>query len=419
MSSEHIKNYVTGHGITFKSHRQNEEAFAKATAKWAQIYSQIGVAADSILMFAGAKNNGKSNLVRYLVNRYLAGADQQQDRDDDFEDIDSAADNYEQASFEPKYCYYVDLDPGQCEMTTPGIVSVHIIRSSDAPLSSPTYTNMLQYEPIAMSSVGGVNMGVNPRMFIDNCRFVINQLREHQNKQDSPRPVFINTMGFVRNVGLAMLMDVIKICRPTELVVLNVESDPLRVIYADLSAPTIEKTRASFYYESFEDSKGIDYKYHVYNLDFSFVDSSSVARQNRTALQLAYLSFIPETIYMPALHVPAKLLSLANVYLHCVSSYPLEIDILLELLYHSWIHLVKLKRLPTRNVQSSAITGGFNILDEVGQNYIYGCGIITGIDIENRQLAIVTPMSEENLRLNVNCVIKPLSIQVPREIIQV
>lgn len=392
----YIEKFVTGYGITFVANKSNTEAFVKAPEKWEEIHSNLDITDQSILMFCGGKNNGKSSLVRYLINKH----------------------NQEN---ENSYVIYMDFDPGQPEMTTPGVVSAHIIRSDAQPLKSPTYMNVFQHEPIAMASVGGTNMSVNPRMYIENCRYIYNQVKEYLSKRKESKPIFINTMGHIRNVGLAMQVDLIRICRPTNLTVINIESDPMRTIYADLSASAMNDAKASFYYETSQQNKmkKFDYKYDTYNLGFLFVDSSSMAAKNRTALQLAYLGQLPEALYKPIMQISPKWVSLDSVSIYCVSSYPLQPAIVYELLHHSWVHLVKNKR-PNLVSQNSGDSNNsiLNVIDNLAENEMFGCGIIAHIDIEKKRLAIVTPLSQEVIDEEVDCVIKPLSIQVAREIIQ-
>lgn len=390
----YIEKFVTGYGITFVANKGNTEAFVKAPQKWEEISSNLNINDQSVLMFCGGKNNGKSSLVRYLINKH----------------------NQEHNS----YVIYMDFDPGQPEMTTPGVVSAHIIRSNAQPLKSPTYLNVFQHEPIAVASVGGTNMSVNPKMYIENCRYIYNQVKEYQSNQNESRPVFVNTMGHIRNVGLAMQMDLIKICRPTNLTVINIESDPMRTIYADLSPAAMNDARASFYYETSQQSKTkkLDYRYDTYNLGFLFVDSSSIAAKNRTALQLAYLGTLPEALYKPIMQISPKWVSLESVSIYCVSSYPLKPTIVLELLHHSWVHLVKNKRPNAVPTNSSGEDSICTVIDTLSENEMFGCGIVAHIDIEKKRLALVTPLSQEVINKEVDCVIKPLSIQVAREIIQ-
>lgn len=416
--SSYIKNFVTGYGIEFKQNIKNKEPFEKAPIKWAKIGRDLGINNDSVILFCGAKNNGKSSLVRYLINEYVFK------RDTSHEPAISSMDGSEEDnSATEKFAYYIDYDPGQPELTTPGIISAHIISSHDPELVNPTYLNLFEHESIVMSSIGGLNMSVNPKMYIQNCRFAYNQVKEHRNNQSHKRPIFINTMGFVRNVGLAMLTDLIKICRPTDLVVLNIETDPMRTIYCDLSANALQNTSASFYYETTHSHpEPLKYNYLVYNLDFSFVVSSSIATCNRTAQQLAYLARIPEALYKPIMQLNSKWLSLESTSVYCESSFPLNANIVVELLYHSWVHLVKLRRCSVRPTSEKPSLGDSQnicrIIDELGENLMFGCGIVADIDFEKRRLALITPLSQEILDNEVDCLVKPLSIQVAREIIQ-
>jgi len=412
--AKYIKNFVTGYGVHFDVSEKNRRSLNKAQSQWADISSRLKIDESSVVLLCGAKNNGKSSLLRYLLNRYIRTSNQSED----LPNIDSASTEDCQVQ-DDCFAYYVDFDPGQPEMTTPGLVSAHRINSSAEPLRSPSYLNIMQHKPIAISSVGGTNMSVNPRMYVKNCRFVYDQVRQHQSEQLIKRPIFINTMGHIRNVGLVMLVDLIKICQPTNLIVLNVESDPMRTIYADLSAKALENTRASFYYESSHEPNKLEYTCDIYNLPFALVDSSSMAAKNRTALQLAYFAMIPEALFKPIMKLEPKFLELNAISLHCVSSYPLKENIVLELLYHSWVHLVKLRK-PSLNGGTSGGTSAnttCNILDDIGENTFFGCGIVAQVDHEKRRLAIITPLSQDTLDHEIDCVIKPLSIQVPREMI--
>lgn len=439
--TKYVKNFVTGHGITFERNKRNLPALEKATKLWTEIWTGLKEQLDgeSVVLLCGAKNNGKSSLLRALINSYNRphrpiGSDQ--DPSNDIEMIDDC-DVIEDGSnsFRDRYAYLLDFDPGQAELTSPGMVSAHIIRASGPELISPSYLNMGRHENIISSSVGGTNMSVNPKMYIENCRFVYNKLIEHRAAQTVKRPIFINTMGHIRNVGLAMLTDLIKICKPTNLIVLNVEADPMRTIYADLSPAAVDNTRASFYYETNHQSQSkLNYQYDIHNLQFMFIDSSSVASKNRAASQLAYMATLPDSLYKPIMQSNTKWLSLKNVFVYCVSSYPLKEGIVIELLHHSWVHLVRMRKpyLGKMIKQSTTAIRAEDqpdatasnrdeticrIIDDVSENTLYGCGIIADIDLEKRLLAIITPVDQQTLDKHVDCVIKPLSIQVPHELI--
>lgn len=443
--SKYVKNFVSAYGVHFEKNKRNREPFAKSLIKWKEIESKLNIDSNSIVLLCGAKNNGKSLLLRYLVNNYVRNKAQSQHRsgisngtsesssnNDDTEtetepmdDID-ADDEQDLSNLDRnRYAYFIDYDPGQPEMTTPGIISAHIIRASAPELKSPTYLNASRHESLVKSCVGGTNMSVNPRMFIENCRYVYNKVVEHQSQQTDKQPIFINTMGYIRNVGLAMLFDVIKLCKPTNVVVLNVDCDPLRTIYADLSAQALNNTRASFYYDTAHTSHELEYQLDIYNLDFAFVDSTSIATKNRMAQQLAYLSTLPEALYKPIMSISTKFLLLNSVAIYCVSSYPLKVSIVLELLNHSWVHLVKLRtgkvanskpEINSQQVVDDDIT--CTVIDDIGENSLLGCGIVSFIDTVEKKIEIITPLSQEMLDTQVDCIIKPLSIQVPHPVIQ-
>lgn len=393
--------FVTGHGISFERNKQVPEAYEKAAAKWREIEEELRIDEneDSITLFCGAKNNGKSSLVRHIANSYLKKKD--------------------------SYVCYIDFDPGQPEMTTPGLVSAHIIRSNELPLTSLTYLNLNQHQQLLVSCVGGLNMSVNPRVYIENCRHVLKAVMKERESHHCRNPVLINTMGFIRGVGLAILLDLIKICKPTNLVVLNIPEDSMRIIHADLTPNGVQMTKPSFYREDSSDLlMKLSYRHLVHDLSFTFPDSTSVATKNRTALQLAYFAYIPEALYKPIMRLTPKWVSLKSTSIHCVSSYPLKPLTVLEILNHSWVHLVKLRQSPVRKeiMRSETVDDNepeiiCNMVDDIGANLLMGCGIVSGLDLANKRIAIITPTSQELLDKKIDCIIKPLSLQVPREII--
>lgn len=441
--AKYLKQFVTGHNIKFESNKRNLAAFEKASELWRDVYSKHDPDGQSVVMVAGAKNNGKSSLMRYLINNYndiqsttggTATCHEKPDLIENLKDSDLKNDNNASKRARTQedhnaYAYLVDFDPGQAEMTSPGIISAHIVMAKAPRLQSPAYLNTAQHEALIMSSVGGTNMSVNPKMYMDNVRFIFNKVIEHRNNQTVKRPIFINTMGHIRNVGLAILMDLIKICQPTNLIVLNVESDPMRTVYADLRPRAINSARASFFYETNQQQqKKLDYYYDVIDMQFAFVDSSSIANRNRVASQLAYISTIPDAMYKSTMQLGTKWLSFKKVSVFCVSSYPLKEVIVLELLQHSWIHLVKLKQssiqpvdLAARQESESGQQSGTSIckiLAEVNENTLIGCGIVADIDLDNRRVAVITPVDQETIYDCVDCIIKPLSIQVPHQLLQ-
>lgn len=544
--SKHVKQFVTGHGINFETSRRNAIACQEASLKWSEIYSQLDIANNSVILFCGAKANGKSSLIRHIVNKLL---------------FDTTASN--NTTVNRQNCHginsicYIDCDPGQAELTVPGLISAHIIASSDMPLKFPQYLNQHHHKKIACTSVGGTNMAVNPRLYIESCRFLLDEVKKYFNEH-GPCPVVVNTCGYVRNVGLTMLIDLIKIYQPTDVVALNISNDSLRSIYADLSCKAIQKSPASFFYEASPDRVNglpvpvLKYNYFVHDLNFSFVVTSTMPAKNRVAQQLAHFATIPECLYKPVISLEKKILDLNKISIFCVSSYPLKASIIFDMLQLSWINLTSLRKnvsirkcglkdeidedinaqvvseasgenkvqsppvieissddddddddrievemeiqeaekeevieslnlvddnesfysydsdivaesekldgqsgknktqctsnilegkradlacemetndsvkdnslkVPsTKKTERSVINLGdlnFNIVDEIGPNDCYGCGIVTNIDLKGRTLSLVTPLSQEFIDAHVNCIIRPLSLLVPRQLL--
>lgn len=377
---------------------------------WNNIFHKLNIQQNSVILFCGAKNVGKSSLVRYTVNRVVR---HRAVNNESFEGSISSEFNY---------VYYMDCDPGQPEMTTPGVLSAHLIKSGES-LQIPPYLNMLQHEVIAISSVAGTNMSTDPKIYIDTCQYIFKKIQHHMQIKGRQRPIFINTMGHIRNVGLAMLIDLIKISQPTDVIVLNIKNDPSRTIYCDFSVNEIRRTPYSFSDtdegSNDSNSSSLNYNLLVEDLEFAFPDSQKTSSNNRLASILAYLAYIPEALYLPIDKTPPKFLKMDGLLTHCASSYPLKPSIVLDLLPNSWIHLchidpkqvsLSLEASSTSNQQNYT---SLTLAQNIRNNSFYGCGIILNLNLQESKIELITPLDQLTLDTKINLIIKPLSIQVP------
>lgn len=382
--TEQIKNFIARTGMRFNNRLNSDEVIKESEKQWELIAKDLDVCDTSVVMVFGARC-GKSSLLRHLVNSYIA-------------DSKAAA-------------YYMDCNPGQSDLTSGGIVSAHVIRHEDAPMTSPPYLNISQHECVMQSCAGGTNAAINPRLYVENCRFVYESLVKYKKDNDLPAPTFINTMGFLRREGLDILKHLIYIMKPTDLIVLNVENDSSKTIYTNLSPKFASMIRKPYYIDDLDVSSGdaLDYEYRTYNLTFEFQDSSVETKKNRAANQLAYLAPVMELPDLPLIEQKEKYLYFDKILIYCV---PFIEEMILDFLVHSWVHLVKLrhKHYPMKGQDNEYC----KILEEFHENTLHGCGIVSRIDLDNRRICIITPLSQEMLDNSVDCLIKPVFMEPPR-----
>jgi len=139
------------------------------------------------VLVAGGKGVGKSTFLRWLTNKLLVKSP----------------------------VVFLDLDPGQAELTVPGYLSVGIICE---PFLGP---NFCQVDGSTELSVylGDINVSNCPGRFIKITKKLIDFVREDARFQNLP--VVVNTMGWCRGVGLMLVIDTIRYIQPTTLVQLH------------------------------------------------------------------------------------------------------------------------------------------------------------------------------------------------------
>ncbi|XP_072174177.1 polynucleotide 5'-hydroxyl-kinase NOL9-like [Diadema setosum] len=149
------------------------------------------------VMFAGAKNSGKSTCIRYIINNL-------QNRGQDV-------------------CY-LECDPGQTEFTAPAILSLHEVKQ---PLIGPPFTH--QNVPIKAYFLGVVNVADHADRFLEMISILFAEYKE----KFSHLPLFINTMGWVEGLGLRLLKEVARITQPTHMVQMDPQEQPVSLLQKD------------------------------------------------------------------------------------------------------------------------------------------------------------------------------------------
>eukprot|EP00743_Colponemidia_sp_Colp-15_P010448 GILK01011505.1.p1 GENE.GILK01011505.1~~GILK01011505.1.p1 ORF type:complete len:660 (-),score=106.14 GILK01011505.1:44-2023(-) len=147
------------------------------------------------VVVTGAKNTGKSSLCRYLMNRILS--------------------EHSQVAF-------LECDIGQTEFTAPGIIALHIVDRNSPPLGPPISH---QLPPMKACYLGDVSPNSDPQMYIEAIQACFDTYINFRNAHGINLPIVINTCGWVKGLGLDLILSIIRYCRPQTVVQLQGASE--------------------------------------------------------------------------------------------------------------------------------------------------------------------------------------------------
>lgn len=137
------------------------------------------------IITAGGKNTGKSTFNKCLVNSLLSGSDAQ--------------------------VLYVDLDIGQPEFGAPQTISAYLL---DSPVVGKGFLKCHETDPYFSLVYGHCNVA------LDAIRYAkcVKALFDHLNGQSdlTPIPWVVNTMGYVRGIGLDLMHFIMNQLGPTK-----------------------------------------------------------------------------------------------------------------------------------------------------------------------------------------------------------
>lgn len=154
--------------------------------KWEDILSSDK---EPIIMVVGGKNSGKSTLNRYLINYTLNKI--------------------------PEVCF-LECDIGQTEFTPPGCISLQVVSS---PVLGPPFTH--QKVPKVCHYFGGLTATDSPNLYIECIRKCLQEYRNMEQRHHCKLPLVVNTMGWIEDLGLELLISIIRMTLPSVLVQIN------------------------------------------------------------------------------------------------------------------------------------------------------------------------------------------------------
>ncbi|KAM6173621.1 polynucleotide 5'-hydroxyl-kinase NOL9 [Erethizon dorsatum] len=339
-----------------------------------------------VILVCGPQDVGKSTFNRYLINQLLNSV--------------SCID-------------YLECDMGQTEFTPPGCVSLLNITE---PVLGPPYTH--QRTPQKMVYYGKPSCKNNYENYIDIIKYVFNAYKREA-------PLIVNTMGWVTDEGLLLLIDLIRLLSPSHVVQFssaqNKQMPNLSPDYVDDTDGLYTKSKSrvrkrGFPLPEFTDSLEFadeekdspvlftGHKLLRVNSEFSFRKTPrNRDSHNRIFRDLTVLAYLAQLL--PPVPKPLR-------PLHGLTPYQVPFNAVALRVTHSDVA-------PTHILYAvnASWLGLCRILDDVrgyargpillAQTPICDCvgfGLCRGIDMEKRLYHILTPVPPEELR-SVNCLL--------------
>lgn len=155
------------------------------------------------IAITGRQNTGKSTMAKFIVNRLL--------------------NTYSQVA-------YLETDIGQPELNAPGLVALHLV---SAPLLAPSHSliHADSHKPISAYFVGGVTPSVDPELYLDSVRKLVEDFVAFQKERAGERriPLVVNTMGWVTGLGLHLVNAILRLVGVSFVLHLDKEQENLAI----------------------------------------------------------------------------------------------------------------------------------------------------------------------------------------------
>ncbi|XP_054163901.1 polynucleotide 5'-hydroxyl-kinase NOL9-like [Oppia nitens] len=347
---------------------------------WDRLFDELKLKNNDMIVVTGGTNVGKSSLIRHMINRYL---------------FERNVDDYSE-------CLYLDTDPGQSEFSTAGQLSLSKIKE---PMLSSTVLNVINDKPLMSCSVAATTPSKAARLYMSSISQLIHFFRKDL---QSKGPLFINTMGWTRDLGLALLTDIIKIALPTHLIQINSTIEPKNNFQFDLTSDAIKRFNG-YRFDSFDRNRHLKYKLSIIESNNRRVKKNQMTRDLQ---QLSYMAKMPDILYKPIYAMNPYKLLWSKVYVKIQLDSRFAPKLSLDVLNCSWIHLC---RLDPKFIDKYYVEMGIKFIDSIDRNECFGSAIIRGIDFQNKCFYILSPESREILE-SVNCIVRPSGISIPDKI---
>lgn len=151
-------------------------------------------------------------------------------------------------TFRQKRVAFLETDLGQSEFTSSCTVALHIL---DAPILGPPFTHQ-HLKPVRSHYIGSTVARDNPRYFLECVTELINIWRTEfaqvttDTSTEDLIPLVINTCGWIKGMGLDLLISVIHEAKPTDICALykenkdkNAVTDHLNELFGTAEHPPV------------------------------------------------------------------------------------------------------------------------------------------------------------------------------------
>ncbi|GAB1289289.1 Polynucleotide 5'-hydroxyl-kinase NOL9 [Apodemus speciosus] len=317
---------------------------------------------------------------------------------------------------------YLECDLGQTEFTPPGCIS--LLNITEPLLGGPPYTH--QRKPQRMVYYGKMHCHGDYESYIEIVKYVFKGYRRES-------PLIINTMGWVTDDGVLLLVDLIRVLSPNY--VIQLYSDREKFV-PTLTSEYVELTDGLYTKSKIRRYRGFEIPEFRNNLEFNdeekecspvpvftghtlmtvhseFLSSKNEknrAKYNRIFRDLAMLGYLSQLMLPePEPLSPLHSLTPYQVPFSAVAIRVTHADVapthILYAVNASWVGLCRIVD------DMKGYTQGPILL---AQNPICDClgfGICRGIDMDKRVYHILTPLHPEELK-SVNCLLIG-SISIP------
>ncbi|XP_028663228.1 polynucleotide 5'-hydroxyl-kinase NOL9 [Erpetoichthys calabaricus] len=326
-----------------------------------------------VILVCGGRNVGKSTFNRFLINSLLNHI---------------------------PCLEYLECDLGQTEFTPSGCLSLH---SVSEPLLGPPFTH--QHSPQQMVYFGEASCEKDLDRYLESVKYLLSFYRRET-------PLIVNTMGWVKEFGLMLLIDLIRLLSVTHVVQLSngdVQQMPnLTAAYIG-TAPGwhtkghVHRATDLANLEMLEDAdvpRG--HKLLCVQSQFSAIITRYASNVLRDLALLGYFSqlqsadpgpVIPLHCFTPY-QVPMASVALRVLHCHVAPNH---------IMYTANASFVGLCSV-AEGVSSSGKVGSPVLLSHTPVCDCLGFGILRGVDAEKGLYYIVTPLAPSKLR-NVNCLL--------------
>ncbi|XP_058530582.1 polynucleotide 5'-hydroxyl-kinase NOL9 [Ochotona princeps] len=348
-----------------------------------------------IILVCGSQDVGKSTFNRYLINQLLNSI--------------SCVD-------------YLECDLGQTEFTPPGCISLLNITE---PILGPPFTH--QRRPQKMVYYGKPTCKDSCESYIEIVKYVFSSYKREA-------PLIVNTMGWVTDSGLLLLIDLIRLLAPSHVVQFSSSQSKympaLTPEYVEGMDGLYTKSKSKVRNQSFElpefaeslELSDEDKEYPVILMGHKLINVQSEfcfrktdrnrESHNRILRDLAVLGYLGQLLPPTPEVLPLHGLIPYEVPFNAVALRITHSDVapthIMYALNASWVALCRILDDVTGYSEGPILLAQTPICD------CLGFGICRGIDMEKQRYHILTPVPPEELR-TVNCLLVG-AVSVPHSV---